>query len=84
MIWGRAESFGPQRKQYVRVLSVVLNGVVISQLQFIVPPPEWPAPRFTVVFTRGHGAELAAQAAVRLAAGAGEEQARVKTFRKWW
>ena len=39
---------------------------------------------FEVVLTRGHGAELVAQAAVRLGAGVDEEQARLKTFRKWW
>ena len=39
---------------------------------------------FSVVFTRGHGGELVAPAAVQLVAGASEEQTRVKTFRKWW
>ena len=39
---------------------------------------------FSVVFTRGHGGELVAPAAVQLVAGASEEQARVKTFHKWW
>ena len=39
---------------------------------------------FEVVFTRGHGHELAARAAVRLEEGAGGERARLKTFRKWW
>ena len=36
---------------------------------------------FAVVFSRGHGGELAAQAAVRLGYG---ERARLKTFRMWW
>ena len=39
---------------------------------------------FEVAFTRGHGAGLVAQAAVKLGAGVDEDQARLKTFRKWW
>ena len=38
---------------------------------------------FEIVFSRGHGEELVAQAAVQLAEGRAE-QARMKTFRKWW
>jgi len=38
---------------------------------------------FEVVFSRGHGEELVAQAAVQMDEQAGEA-ARLKTFRKWW
>ena len=38
---------------------------------------------FDVVFSRGHGEELVAHAAVRIAED-GAEQARIKTFRRWW
>jgi hypothetical protein len=37
---------------------------------------------FEVVFSRGHGEELVAGAAVQLVGGG--EAARLKTFRKWW
>ena len=36
---------------------------------------------FGIVFSRGHGLELGAAAAVELAS---MEEARMKTFRKWW
>ena len=36
---------------------------------------------FEIVFSRGHGEELVAQAAVQVETGA---TARLKTFRKWW
>ena len=38
---------------------------------------------FEIVFSRGHGEELVAQAAVQLSAEAAESS-RLKTFRKWW
>jgi hypothetical protein len=38
---------------------------------------------FDVVFSRGHGEELAAPVSVALTQ-AGLESRRVKTFRKWW
>jgi hypothetical protein len=38
---------------------------------------------FEIVFSRGHGEELVAQAAVAVAE-AGEAAARFKTFTKWW
>ena len=36
--------------------------------------------QFEIVFSRGHGEELVAQAQVELPGDA----ARIKTFRKWW
>jgi hypothetical protein len=39
---------------------------------------------FEIVFSRGHGEELVAKAAVELSAKEGGEAARLKTFRKWW
>ena len=39
---------------------------------------------FEVVFSRGHGEELAAAAAVQLMHGVDGAQSRMKTFRKWW
>ena len=38
---------------------------------------------FEVVFSRGHGKELVAQASVQLTE-LSEEASRLKTFRKWW
>ena len=39
---------------------------------------------FEIVFSRGHGEELVAQAKVELSPNEDGEAARLKTFRKWW